>query len=62
MGAVYSPKDKFKKRIDEVLKDLSPEVRDSVRELIENYRGEDLQKKLENFVGIKRTRELIDLR
>jgi len=62
MGAVYSPKDKFRKRIDKVLKDLSPEVRDSVRELIENYRGEDLHKKLENYVGIKRTRELIDLR
>ena len=62
MGAVYSPKDKFKKRIDEVLNDLSPEVRDSVREMIENYKGEDLQNMLENFVGIKRTRELIDLR
>ncbi len=59
MGAVRRPGDELDRKIDEVLRDLSPDVREAARRIIENYRGKDLEKKLEDLIGIKRTRDLI---
>jgi hypothetical protein len=59
MGAVRRPSDELDRKIEEVLRDLSPDVREAARRIIENYRGKDLEKRLEDLIGIKRTRDLI---
>ncbi len=59
MGAVRKPGDELDRKIEEVLRDLSPDVREAARRIIENYRGKDLEKRLEDLIGIKRTRDLI---
>lgn len=59
MGAVRRPGDELDRKIEEVLRDLSPDVREAARRIIENYRGKDLEKRLEDLIGIKRTRDLI---
>jgi hypothetical protein len=63
MGAVYRPGDAKRRRmIDEALEDLDPSVRGAVKRLLENYRGEDLEKKLTELVGFERMRKLVDKR
>jgi len=59
MGAVRRPGDELDRKIEEVLRDLSPDVREAARRIIENYRGKDLEKRLEDLIGIKKTRDLI---
>lgn len=58
MGAVRRRGD-LKRQLDEELRDLSPEVRDAVRRLIEDYRGEDLDEKLQRLIGLERARRLL---
>ena len=61
MGAVSRPEDeRMRRRIEELLRDLSPDVRESVRRLIENYRGEDLERRLKELIGVKRTLEFLE--
>lgn len=61
MGAVFKPEDalKRKKMIREALRDLSPSIRENVERLIESYSGEELEEKLRNLIGIKRTLKLL---
>lgn len=58
MGAVRRRGD-LKRQLDEEFRDLSPEVRDAVRRLIEDYRGEDLDEKLQRLIGLERARRLL---
>lgn len=61
MGAVSRPEDELmRRRIEELLRDLSPDVRESVRRLIETYKGEDLEGRLKQLIGIKRTLKLLE--
>jgi len=61
LGAVSKPDDELmRRRIEELLRDLSPDVRETVRGLIENYRGEDLERRLKQLIGVKRTLELLE--
>jgi len=61
LGAVSRPEDeRMRRRIEELLRDLSPDVRESVRRLIENYRGEDLERRLKELIGVKRTLEFLE--
>ena len=60
MGAIYRPEDARKRRmIDKALEDLDPNLRESARRLVENYSGEDLEKKLAELIGFEKTRKLI---
>jgi len=50
----------MRRRIEELLRDLSPGVRETVKHLIDNYSGEDLERRLKNLIGVKRTLELLE--
>ena len=61
MGSIYKPDDAKRRRIrDKALEDLDPSIREPVKRLIDNYDGEDLEKKLIELIGIKKTRDLIE--
>ena len=61
LGAVSKPDDELmRRRIEELLRDLRPDVRETVRGLIENYRGGDLERRLKQLIGVKRTLELLE--
>jgi hypothetical protein len=61
LGAVSRPEDELmRRRIAELLRDLSPDVRESVRRLIETYKGEDLERRLKQLIGVKRTIEFLE--
>jgi len=61
LGAVSKPDDELmRRRIEELLRDLSPGVRETVKHLIDNYSGEDLERRLKNLIGVKRTLELLE--
>ena len=61
LGAVSKPDDELmRRRVEELLRDLSPGVRETVRQLIENYKGEDLERRLRQLIGVKRTLELLE--
>jgi hypothetical protein len=60
VGAIFKPEDMTRRRmIEKALEDLEPNTRDVVKRLIENYQGEDLEKKLRELIGIKKTMDLI---
>ena len=59
MGVIFKPEDtKRRKIIDKALEDLDPSIRDAAKRLIESYRGEDLEMKLTELIGLKKTRDL----
>ena len=58
MGAVRKPG--LDKKIEEVLRDLSPEMRESVKKMIESYQVENIEEKLEKLIGLEKTRKLVE--
>jgi hypothetical protein len=61
VGAVYKPWDAKKRRqIDKALEDLDPSIRDTAKKLIENYHGEDLDKKLGELIGYEKMRKIVE--
>lgn len=48
--------------IKELLQDLDPKVKDSMKKLIDNYHGDELDKKLMELMIIKKTMKLVELR
>jgi hypothetical protein len=60
MGSLSKPDPEREKRVNELLKDLSPGVRELAKKLISEHKGEDLDKKLKDLIGIKKTRELLN--
>ncbi|MFQ6053588.1 MAG: hypothetical protein ACE5OO_05080 [Candidatus Bathyarchaeia archaeon] len=50
-----------KEMIREALGDLSPGVREAVEKMMERYQGEELEEKLRNLIGIKKTLDLLGL-
>jgi len=61
MGMTYKPEDtKRRKRIDKALEDLDPSTRDSVKRIIEDYHGEDLDKKLSELISYSRMKKLME--
>jgi len=54
MGEVLKAKDLFKGRrrmIDEAVQDLSPGVRDAVRQMLRSWEGEASEKRLSQLLG-----------
>ena len=60
MGSLSKPDPDRERRINELLKDLSPGVRDLAKELMSDYQGEDLDKKLSDLIGLEKARKLLD--
>lgn len=61
MGSIFKPEDKTRRRmIEKALEDLDPNIRDAVKRLIEDYQGKDLEKRLRELIGLKRTTDLIE--
>ena len=61
VGAIFKPDDKTKRRmIEKALEDLDPNIRDAVKRLIENYQDKDLEKKLTELIGPKKTMDLME--
>jgi hypothetical protein len=54
MGEVFKAKDLFKGRrmmIDEAVQDLSPGVRDAVRQMLRSWEGEASERRLSQLLG-----------
>ena len=62
MGATYKPGDSKKRKIEKALEDLDPNVRDSVKKILESNDGEDLEKKLTDLERYKKVRERVEKR
>lgn len=61
MDSISRPEDRTRRRmIEKALEDLDPNMRDAVKRLIEDYKGDDLDRKLRELVGLKKTRDLIE--
>ncbi len=48
--------------IKELLEDLDPKVKESVQKLIDNYEGEELDRKLSKLMDIKKTMKFVEMR
>jgi len=59
MGAIYKPSDRLKRKKEEVLRDLSPDLREAVENLIRTQPEEELEKKLDDIIQMKKTRDLV---
>ena len=61
MGSIFKPDDKTRSRMMErALEDLDPKIRDAVKKLIEDNRDEDLDKRLRELIGLKKTTEFFE--
>jgi hypothetical protein len=61
MGVTYRPDDvKRRRMIERALVDLDPSLREPVKKLVENYKGEDLERKLTELVGFEKLKDLIE--
>ena len=61
MGSIFKPEDKTKRRMmEKALEDLDPNIRDAVKRLMEDYQGKDLERKLRELIGLKKTKDLIE--
>ena len=61
MEVTYRPDDvKRRRMIERALVDLDPSVREPVKKLVENYEGEDLERKLTELVGFEKLKGLIE--
>ena len=61
VGTIFKREDKTRRRmIEKALEDLDPHIRDAVKRLIEDYQGKDLERKLTELIGLKKTMDLIE--
>jgi len=59
-GAIYRPSDRLRRKKEEALRDLSPELREAVERLMRSQPEEELEKKLDEIIRMKKTRDLIE--
>ncbi len=63
MGEVFRPKDLLKGRrklIEEALQDLSPEIRDSVINILDSWKGEESRDLLIEILGKKKVADILE--
>ena len=58
MGAIYKPSNRLRRKKEQALRDLSPELREAVEKLIRTQPEEELEKKLDDIIKMKKTRDL----
>jgi 3-methyladenine DNA glycosylase AlkC len=62
MGAVFRPKDLpagWRKRVQQSIKDLSPDTKDSVLKIIDSWEGTKSEEKLKELLGDDKTESLM---
>jgi hypothetical protein len=62
MGAVFRPKDLpagWRKRVQESIKDLSPDTKDSVIKIIDSWEGTKSEEKLKELLGDDKAKSLM---
>jgi hypothetical protein len=62
MGAVFRPKDMpagWKKRVQESIKDFSPDIRDNIIKIIDSWEGTKSEEKLKGLLGHDKAASLI---
>ena len=62
MGAVFRPKDLpagWRKRVQESIKDLSPDTKDSVLKIIDSWEGTKSEQKLKEILGHDKAESLM---
>jgi hypothetical protein len=62
MGAVFRPKDLpggWRKRVQESIKDFSPDTKDSVLKIMDSWEGTKSEEKLEELLGHDKAESLI---
>ena len=62
MGAVFRAKDLpagWRKRVQESIKDFSPDIKDSVLKIIDSWEGTKSEEKLEELLGHDKAESLI---
>ncbi|MFL6409709.1 MAG: hypothetical protein ACJ71K_00505, partial [Nitrososphaeraceae archaeon] len=62
MGAVFRPKDLpagWRKRVQESIKDLSPDTKDSVIKIIDSWEGTKSEEKLKGLLGDDKAKSLM---
>jgi hypothetical protein len=62
MIAVYRPKDldnRYKKIIDNAIRDLSPDTKENIIKLFNTWRGSSSEKELSKLVGLEKANNLI---
>jgi hypothetical protein len=63
MGSVFRPKDfrsGYKKVIDNSLKDLSPDTKDNVDKLLNEWEGQTSKEKLMKIIGSEKMEKLLN--
>jgi F0F1-type ATP synthase membrane subunit b/b' len=58
MVSVKKPEKELHNKKEEALRDLSPEVRETVEKIMRKYQGEKLEDKLNDITGVRKTRKL----
>ncbi|MGQ9781331.1 MAG: hypothetical protein ACUVQ8_03635 [Nitrososphaeria archaeon] len=61
MGKVFKPKGVVKRRnvIDEAVRDLSPRIGETAKEILESWEGEVSEKRLVELLGEKKTKRIL---
>ena len=62
MGAVFRPKDlpgDWRKRVQESIKDFSPDVKDSVLKIMDSWEGTKSEEKLKEILGLDKAESLM---
>jgi hypothetical protein len=62
MGAVFRPKDLpsgWRKRVEESIKDFSPDTKDSVIKIIDSWEGKKSEEKLRELLGHDKAESLM---
>jgi len=61
MGKVFKPKDVIKRKnmIDEAVRDLSPGIGETAKEILESWKEEESEKRLIRLIGQEQTRQIL---
>jgi hypothetical protein len=63
MGAVFRPKDLgrggYKRVVENSVRDLHPNIKESVIELLESWEGTESEKRLEKILGYEKAQNLL---
>jgi len=61
MGKVFKPKGVVKRKnmIDEAVRDLSPGIGETAKEILESWKGEESEKRLVGLLGEEEARRIL---
>jgi hypothetical protein len=61
MGKVFKPKGVVKRKnmIDEAVRDLSPGIGETAKEILDSWKGEESEKRLMRLLGEEKARQIL---